>query len=264
MYNWQEQDNIDQRFSNELLCQKAIWSNLSNILQHVHRGECWIRLQIFGCLQAYKHFSEMHSYTFYSASTLPEPNIYKCKQGKAWRTMGGRQKFNYSCITRAIPERVGPLCCWVGNPMEAKQKMASEDNGKISALNHRMDKRTDKSIAKAVWLYFRERRGFGGQQVNYVTLSSYREHWERDLPGHRDLGDREIDGYQKVRKKDQNGEDDKWSLNFLKRKKRPERVLTHAFSACTTRWHQPPAVPATAAAALGRWLTQYLWVNKQR
>lgn len=123
----------------------------------------------------------------------------------------------------------------------------------------------DKSIAKAVWLYFRERRGFGGQQVNYVTLSSYREHWERDLPGHRDLGDREIDGYQKVREKERPerwGPDDKWSLNFLKMKKLPERVLTHAFSACTTRWHQPPAVPATAAAALGRWLTQYLWVNK--
>lgn len=34
--------------------------------------------------------------------------------------------------------------------MEPKQKMASEDNGKISALNDRMDKRTDKSIAKAV------------------------------------------------------------------------------------------------------------------
>ena len=169
--------------------QKAIWSDPDQTLQHVCCGQCWIfTLQIFGCLQARKHFRRCTSCIFFLTVQAQSVSLTFTHVNR--ERYGGRKQFHCLRITsKDTSAKSQDVPVLLGGKPRGRQT-GDGRQGQTDRFLHwptETDKWTDRKHQSDGIL------GEGRGQdlwVNYVTLRSYREHWERDLPGHRDLGDR--------------------------------------------------------------------------
>lgn len=155
---------------------------------------------------------------------------------------------------------------WRGILEDVKQEMAGKDK-----LSDWTDKWTNKKHIQSVFIKEEGGEGICGSSSELFNPIKLPRAVRMRFAWAQRPERQEIESYHKYKMEREAGQ--RRSKNKWKKKKNGCRNfkaikqltsgLTHAFSACTRRWRQPPAEPARAAEALGLWRRAHLCVSKQ-